>query len=110
MSVCLCRFATERDDDLAMESSFAQQQFEEQRRFVQGVHHSSQTSPAFRCKNWSRRRPENEICAMFYFCSFRGNTYSLWEHDGPIVMNYLTNYVSIYKLSHSLLCVNGFLD
>ena len=48
--MCLCRFAAERDDDLAMESSFAQQQFEEQRRFVQGVHHSSQTSPTFRCK------------------------------------------------------------
>ena len=36
--MCLCRFAAERDDDLAMESSFAQQQFEEQRRFVQGMH------------------------------------------------------------------------
>ena len=32
--MCLCRFAGERDDDLVMESSFAQQQFEEQRRFV----------------------------------------------------------------------------
>ena len=32
--LCLCRFAEERDDDLVMESSFAQQQFEEQRRFV----------------------------------------------------------------------------
>ena len=31
--MCLCRFAAERDDDLAMESSFAQQQFEEQRRY-----------------------------------------------------------------------------
>ena len=89
--MCLCRFATERDDDLAMESSFAQQQFEEQRRFVQGVHHSSQTSPAFRCKNWSRGRPENEICAMFYFVRLEEALIRYGSMTVPWVMNYLTN-------------------
>ena len=83
MSVCLCRFATERDDDLAMESSFAQQQFEEQRRFVQGVHLRPPLPSGARTGVGEGLRMRCVQCAP-YFCSFRGSTYSLWEHDGPM--------------------------